>query len=336
MNLVLLSTQIQKDPGVIVGPITSVLGYILNFIFDFVYAITVESSLAFAIILLTIAVRTLMLPLGIKQQKSMQKMQELAPEIEAIKNKYGKTKDPETNQKMNKEIQELYQKNNVNPFAGCLPIFIQMPIFISLHYLMNQPYVFINKLGVMYTEMSKIIMNIPNYYMNESPFFQLAIEKVPKSIKHFDIKILENVEKVVNKITDVEWNGLLVNASSEVNAQMTELLADKNAIEYFMGINLTDSAGFTFPGIIIPILAGITTFLTSYLMMKRTTTSSSEQAQTQQKVMLYGMPIMMGFMTASLTAGVGVYWITSNIYQIVQQLFLNKSRDKEKIEEKVK
>jgi YidC/Oxa1 family membrane protein insertase len=81
-----------------------------------------------AIILLTVIVRSCMIPVSLKQARSAAKMQELAPEIQRIKDKY-----PDDPMKQHAAVQELYKKHNFNMFAGCLPVFIQLPIFIGLY-----------------------------------------------------------------------------------------------------------------------------------------------------------------------------------------------------------
>ncbi|WP_288847915.1 YidC/Oxa1 family membrane protein insertase [uncultured Sneathia sp.] len=82
-----------------------------------------------AIILTTLLIKLILFPLSLKQEKSMQKMKELQPEIEAIQKKY---KDDKT--KLNEETAKLYKEKNVNPFSGCLPLIIQLPIFVALYY----------------------------------------------------------------------------------------------------------------------------------------------------------------------------------------------------------
>lgn len=95
---------------------------VLNFINGIV------NSYGLSIIIMTILVRLIILPLTLKQEKSMKKMKELQPKIEAIKEKYKND-----NQKIGQETMKLYQENNVNPMSGCLPILIQMPIFFALY-----------------------------------------------------------------------------------------------------------------------------------------------------------------------------------------------------------
>ena len=88
-----------------------------------------------AIILLTVLVRLAMLPLTVKSMKSMKKMQQLAPEIEKLREKYK-----EDQQELNKRMMEMYRERGVNPVGGCLPLFLQMPIFIALYRMLWSAY----------------------------------------------------------------------------------------------------------------------------------------------------------------------------------------------------
>ena len=87
---------------------------------------------AWAIIALTLIVRMVILPLTIKQIRSMQRLQVHAPELKAIQQKYKHDK-----QKMNEEVMKFYRENNVNPLASCLPLVLQIPIFISLYFVLR-------------------------------------------------------------------------------------------------------------------------------------------------------------------------------------------------------
>ncbi|WP_245628142.1 membrane protein insertase YidC [Shouchella shacheensis] len=92
-----------------------------------------------AIIAVTILFRLLLLPLMVKQTKSMKAMQQLQPEMQKLRETYS-AKDQRTQQKMQQEMQALFAKHKVNPFAGCLPLIIQMPIFLAIyHAIMRTP-----------------------------------------------------------------------------------------------------------------------------------------------------------------------------------------------------
>ena len=109
------------------------------------------------------------------------------------------------------------------------------------------------------------------------------------------------------------------------------LLDTKNNIETFLTIPLVSKCGLSFPSIIVPIVAGVTTFLQSKVMtslMNTTASAENDQAaamtQSMNKMMLYFMPIMMAFFCLQVPAGLGVYWTISNIFGILQQIFLQK------------
>ena len=90
-------------------------------------------SWGMAIIALTVVVRLMLLPLTLKQFRSMQALQRLAPEMKALQEKYK-----DDRQRMNQEMMKFYQENKVNPLASCLPLVAQMPIFLALFYLLRE------------------------------------------------------------------------------------------------------------------------------------------------------------------------------------------------------
>lgn len=86
-----------------------------------------------AIILVTVVIRLILVPLNVKQIKSTKAMQEVQPQLQELQKKYA-SKDANTQQKLQQETMQLFQKNGVNPLAGCLPILVQMPIFIAMYH----------------------------------------------------------------------------------------------------------------------------------------------------------------------------------------------------------
>src|SRR3954468_24387531 len=89
-------------------------------------------SWGFSIIALTLVVRAALVPLTVKQFKSMQALARLQPEIKKLQQKYGDDK-----QRLNQEMMRFYQENKVNPFSSCLPIVAQLPVFFSLFYMLR-------------------------------------------------------------------------------------------------------------------------------------------------------------------------------------------------------
>jgi YidC/Oxa1 family membrane protein insertase len=86
-----------------------------------------------AIVLLTICVRAILVPLTVKQIRSMARMQQLAPQMKEIQTRYKEDK-----QRQQQEMMKFYKENNVNPLASCLPLAAQLPVFISLYYMLRQ------------------------------------------------------------------------------------------------------------------------------------------------------------------------------------------------------
>src|SRR6266516_927944 len=98
----------------------------------FIHDNVVGGSWGLAIIGLTIVVRLILLPLTLKQFKSMQRLQQLQPEIKAIQAKYKDDK-----QRQNQEMMKFYQENKVNPLGSCLPLVFQLPVFLALFYMLR-------------------------------------------------------------------------------------------------------------------------------------------------------------------------------------------------------
>jgi YidC/Oxa1 family membrane protein insertase len=116
----------KKKQFWILDPLYTALGHTLAWFYAFV------GDYGLSIVLLTFAVRVLLIPLTIKQIRSMQAMQRLQPEIKRLQQKYK-----DDRQKLNEETMKFYRENKVNPLSGCLPLLLQMPLFIVLYRLIS-------------------------------------------------------------------------------------------------------------------------------------------------------------------------------------------------------
>src|SRR5437899_2098470 len=110
------------------SPLISAFESIMVFIHDHV----VGGSWGLAIVGLTVVIRAVLVPLTFRQLKSMQEMQRLAPQIQALKEKYKDDK-----QRQQQEIMKFYRENKINPLSSCLPLLLQLPVFISLFYMLR-------------------------------------------------------------------------------------------------------------------------------------------------------------------------------------------------------
>lgn len=316
-----------------IDALAQLLGVVLNQIFDVIYGISPVGSLGLAIILFTIFIRVLILPLMVNQQVSMRRMQKIQPQIQKIQDKYKNRKDPESQKQMSQELGEFYKTNKVNPLGGCLPLLIQMPIFFALFRVLQQAGTYISRLHDLYYQLAAKIVTVEGY---QGILQEVVTERQNLQLDETTLSTLEGLQTVLSKLTTNEWNKLteaLGNISQTIMNEINQINLDKSGIEYFLGISLVDSPsdlmkqGVIVAVILITVVSGFTTFLQSKVSMAGNTQQNDQAAQTQRTMNII-FPLLTAWMTYSLPAGLGVYWITSNIFQIVQQLAINKYMDK--------
>jgi YidC/Oxa1 family membrane protein insertase len=128
----------------------------LRAVLDFFHSI--GFTWGWAIVMLTLVVRLILLPLFVKQYKSARRMQEVAPQMKELQRKYKGNK-----QKLQEEMMKFYKENDVNPFGSCLPLLLQAPVFIALYYtLQSQDFTDGSDLSFMYVipDVSKLLTQI--------------------------------------------------------------------------------------------------------------------------------------------------------------------------------
>ena len=353
--------MVVPEPGFIVGPIARVFGVVIDFLFNIVYLLGPAHSLGLTIILMTIIVRFLMMPLMLKSQRAMIKMREIKPELDKIQEKYGKTKDPELIRKMNAERTALMAKHGANPLSGCLPMLLTMPLFIGLNFIIRQAFMYIGELRYIYYRLSAKLIEVPELLGADGALRHLGNGFIPQNIhennaelsqilwnqglwyEHTEAQLMsarelvgetilmgrpEELTRVINRFNMEEWRGLFYHipeAMLEGTEGIRALVYQIQSIETFFGLHVVHAGGFTWPGIMIPILVLISSFISSWLMQKRTfDPNADDKIKMQQKIMLYAMPIVMAAFTFGLPAGVGIFWITSQIFQATQDFVMFK------------
>ena len=311
-----------RTPGIIIGPIASLLGIVYNALFNFIYSISPVNALGMAIILFTIIVKLIFTPLLIKQQKSTMAMQKIQPELMKIRKKYEGKKDMESQQRMSLEMQRIQKDNNVSMLGGCLPLLIQLPILYALFYIFQQAYVYVDVVGQNYDAITNVIMSIPV----DTRLAALSDIIIQHKLT-VDVAQAADIKNLISQLTLNDWNTVLNSIGSFAN-ELSPLLDVKTEMEYFLGISMVTNPGLSFPAILVPIAAGATTFFQTYALTRNSSAQAGASAQdpTMQsmKIMNYMMPIMMGVMTISLPAGLGVYWTVSNLIQAGQTLLVVK------------
>lgn len=329
-----------KMPGNILGPIAGVMGRLYNMLFEGLNGMMSTGALGIAIIVFTLIVKLILFPLMVKQQKSSFKMQMLQPEMEKIKNKYKGKTDQLSQQKMAMEMQDFQKKNGINLMGGCLPLLVQLPILYALFYIFQNAYVYVDVIGQNYADIANAILQVPVDLRMEvfAPYAQTFVDQFKNveiiKTNGFDLARVNDVVMLVNYLKVDEWSTIMDQLGSHGSA-IAELLATKNNIETFLTIPMVSAAGLSWPGVIIPALAAITTYAQSKITMAMTPSSAdpNNPAAAMTKSMTYVMPFMMGFFCITMPAGLGMYWSISNVFGIIQQIVLQKHYRKKFSEE---
>lgn len=314
-------TQYQ---GKILGPVAWVLGKILNGIYVVLSQLGIENA-GLCIIIFTFFVNALIIPFNIKQQKFSKLSSVMQPELAKINEKYKNRKDTESVQKMQLETQAVYQRYGVNPTAGCLPLLITMPILLALYRVIYAIPAYVDSIGALYYNIANGLQE-QNYleYMTQM-ITELRVNTSGWGDISKEISVAHLVD-IMSSFRSANWDALVQqfpNIADVIRAN-SEKIMDINTI--FGGINIVDTPGYKFPGIILPILAVVLQLIQVRLMPQQTTSGNEEMNATMQsmKMMNTIMPVFSGLMCIMLPIGVGIYWVAGYVFRIVQQLCINQ------------
>ena len=333
---------LTKSNGMIIGPIASLLGMFMNGIFYVLNKIGIP-NIGLAIIIMTILIYMAMLPLTVKQQKFSKLQRKMQPELNKINKKYEGRKDPESMERQQAEIKEVYGKYGVSATGSCVQLIIQMPILLALY---------------------RVFYNIPAYVpMVKQAFFPLVDELISANagdylkettaarffLKQFENEnylngVTEYVQNtfidVLNKFNSADWTALTENFSA-LKSDITNTVTTLARYNNFLGLNMANSPSSLFKqsietktyylaaiALIIPVLAAVTQYLNVALMPQPESQDGNDQMNNTMKSMNIMMPIMSAFFCWSLPNGMGLYWITGAVIRCIQQVVINKQIDK--------
>lgn len=269
-------------------------GLLLMLIYDMV------KSYGIAVILFAVIAQIILLPIGYKTKKSMRKMTAVQGKLQEIQKQYANNKV-----RMNEEMQKLYEKEGVSPMGGCLPTLIQFPIIMGLYYAVQKPLTFM--LGLTENSIAllgdKVGINVAEV-MSKSATYQLDIAQ---GLNQFLDSTGAFPESITSLSTDIAQYLVPINFN-------------------FFGLDLSQTPSFTHPSIIwiLPILSGLTSFLSSYIMQKMQgkKTAQNDAMQGQMKTMMFMMPLMSIYFGFIFPGSIGVYWVTRNILMMLQEILL--------------
>ena len=315
------------------------LGWILNAFYHLV------GNYGVAIILFTVFVKMLLLPLDIKQKKSMAKTQKIQPLLMEVQKKYANDKE-----KLNQETMKIYQKYGINPMGGCLPMLIQLPIILALFWVVKKPIMYMMGVGaediwriaeafnawaatnkdLLPKELVKVLPVTYTDKMANNTFGTYEISIAQQLFKNPEIlahPFIKNWGETLNLI-DFRFLGMD--------------LAEIPNLSAFFGVFLGNVKNLTKETVLlwtIPIISGLSSFAVSKVsamqqgqpkkkknevIAEADRVDNENSAASTMKTMNIMMPLFSAWFAFTLPAAVGLYWIISNVIQIVQQLVVTK------------
>lgn len=272
---------------IIVFLLHNTLGTLLYFCYN------ITNDYGVALIIFTLITRIILFPLAIKQQRSTAEMVRMRPKLDQIQKKFSKDKA-----KLNEANMKLYQEEGYNPLGGCLPMLIQLPIVIGLYTVVNQPLTYI--LGLSHTQISKVVEILKPY--------MIGFDK-----NRPEIYAAQYMAQHVDKL------------SSIISVKDASMRFD------FLNFNLSQIPGM--PGsanfklsvlLLIPILCYVTQFLSSWLSIRMTSAANPQTAKGMNTSMIVFMPLITAYISFTVPASLGFYWVLTNIFMVIQVLILNK------------
>lgn len=279
-----------------IGFFANIFGYLLDFLYNFL------SNYGLAIILFSIIIKLLMLPLSIKQQKSVKKNSKIQDEMKQIQFKYKN--DPE---KLNQETIELYKREKMNPFSGCFSAIIQIVLLFSVFYLVRSPL----------TYMKKVNPDVINKYKT-----QIQEENLSNNSGYPEIEIIREIDNLKalekNKDNQEEIDSLKLNME-------------------FLGLDLSKVPTKSlndYKVYIIPVLYVISSFISMRISTNMQTINKNKEnadgntefnsLEQANKSMSWIMPIMSVSIAIVAPLGLALYWLVNNVLMIAERLVLNR------------
>ena len=269
------------------GFLAMILGPLMRMLYQMI------PNFAVTMIVFTVIIKLLMLPLMIKQQKSMAKMSVFTPMINEIQQKYKNNQE-----KMQEEMLKFQQEYGYSPTAGCLPMLVNMLVLFGMVEVVYRPVQYI-----------------------------LGIPKDAISAACTALGIANNGAAAQTGLIEAIHAGLASGVDTGLATEQLSSIANFNTS--FLGMDMCTIPGFSFSLIMIfPIIAAVTMCISQVLSTKM----SGQQAQMQgsMKVMMWGMNIMFVFMCFQMPVGFSLYYGTSNIFMMLQTVLTYKVYNPEK------
>ena len=315
---------LTQNSSFILGPISKVLGYILEAIYNVLARVGIE-NVAICIIIFTIIINAILIPLNYKSQKSSRLTQIISPELNKITEKYKGKRDEASLRKQQAEQQALYDKYGIPPASGCLPLLITMPILFAMYRVLYAIPAYITSVRDLYSGIADRIIATPGYMNMLRDTFGTQVATT--TFKWADTALTQNQAiDLLAKFSSQHWTALK-DLFPAISGMIGENAAKIMKINSFLGMDITQAPGLRIPHIIIPILSGLTQWLSQKTLTGNQTKSDNETLNNVNNSMKYMwvLSLVIGF---SLPIGVGLYWIVGAVFRTVQQMIINNRMDR--------
>ncbi len=330
--------------GGILGPFALIFGLVMNAIYELLDLVGIP-NVALTIILFTLIANILMLPLTIKQQRYSRVSALVTPEIQKINKKYKGKTDEVSQRRMQAETMEVYKKYGASPSSGCLPLLISFPILLALYRIIYNIPSYVNSIHDLFMTIAEPIQTTTN----GAAIMDTLMEELNIVVGKFDF---ENIEKIIDALNGVKTTGwdTVANAfaSNPDVVQAIDKVKDTIISINSMpgGLNVMDApvhfsqgvAGI-FPGILIPILAGVTQYVSVKITTPKTnnTAGAAENDMGQSMKMMNNiMPLISVWICFTLPVGVGLYWVCNSVFRTLMVVIVNRFFNNKDIDELVK
>ena len=316
---------------------SNIFGYALNIIYEIV------KNYGLAIILFSILLKLLLLPLTIKQQKTLKKSQKVQIKLKEIQDKYKN--NPE---KLNQEMMDLYKRENMSPFSGCLSSILQIILLLAMFYLVSRPLTYMKKVNT--EEINKYKEAIVKEYGENSvsttyPEISIVkyINKKQDNPEEKNTEVVENVENTAVEIKENEKNNEIkenVVETEEVEEEKVNIDEDLYINMNFLGVDLSSIPKDNYKDwkvFIIPLLYIISSCISIKMTQIQTQTKKYEKKDDEKKneeepdmtaqmskSMTWMMPILAVSVSLVAPLGLALYWLVNNILMIIERIVIDK------------
>lgn len=337
----------QAD-GIIMGPISKVLGVIMNAIFNVLDFIGIP-NIGLSIILFTLIIYLLMLPLTVKQQKFSKLSSKINPELKEIQKKYYGKRDEISLVKQQEETKALYDKYGVSQTGSCLQLFIQLPVLMALYKVIYAIPAYVTKIKDVYLVLVNKLMvteGAADFVSKLSNSASYASQFTNESFTNGVTEFVQNTYiDCLNMASSSDWAAMAEQFPTLAN-DINETYATISKYNSFFGLNIGNSPTHIISEAIrsgayimivvafmIPLLAGLTQWLNVKLAPgldngERGKNAKADTMTNTMSTINMIMPVMSAWFCFSFPCGIGIYWIAGAVIRGVQQVAVNKYIDK--------